>query len=118
DRVDQNRKPSAPAIPLGKANHLAVKKEKIERSRYISAPKERFVLKRSDHRCEWTADGRRCSATSLLQIDHIVCFAKGGGADPSNLQVLCRAHNLLKARIEFGDAKIELARQTHTARAH
>lgn len=55
-------------------------------------PSIRFqVLKRDDYRCQM------CGATAQdgakLEIDHIHPVSKGGGNEPSNLQVLCRDCN-------------------------
>jgi len=37
-----------------------------------------------------------------LEIDHVRPYAKGGSSGEENLRVLCRGHNLLAARREFG----------------
>lgn len=54
---------------------------------------------RDGGRCTFLDDlGRRCEATTWLEVDHIVPFGKGGPTEPSNLRLLCRAHNQLEAR--------------------
>ena len=37
--------------------------------------------------------GRRCGSQHLLQIDHVVPYARGGAAEPNNLRLLCAAHH-------------------------
>ena len=50
------------------------------------------VLVRDGGRC------RRCRRSINLEVDHIVPLSKGGGTEESNLQVLCRRCNRIKAR--------------------
>ncbi|MCJ7543055.1 MAG: HNH endonuclease [Phycisphaerae bacterium] len=48
----------------------------------------------------WQRYGGRCAecgATSYLEFDHIVPFAKGGSSTDSNVQLLCRTCNLKKS---------------------
>ena len=54
-------------------------------------------------------DGKRCGATRGLEVDHRHPFARGGETNASNLRLFCRPHNQLRARLEFGDARIEMA---------
>lgn len=90
------------------SNTLCMTKGKRElRSRYIPASTTRQVLKRAGYRCQYhSSTGRRCSQTKHLQIDHIAAFGKGGDHSSENLQVLCRSHNLAKAKEEYGEAWI------------
>ncbi len=37
--------------------------------------------------------GRRCNSRHLIEIDHILPHALGGGADPQNLRLLCHARH-------------------------
>ena len=65
------------------------------RSRYIPVAVRREVWRR-DHGCCSYVDphgGRRCGSRYRLEIDHIVPFALGGGAEPGNLRLHCRAHH-------------------------
>lgn len=71
------------------------------RSRRVSAAVRREVWRRDQGRCSFrTEDGkRRCDSRSFLQIDHIKPFSQGGASDqPSNLRLLCGAHNRLAWR--------------------
>jgi|GEM_PF-6473391 5-methylcytosine-specific restriction endonuclease McrA len=66
-------------------------------SRYIPKGLKQLLLERSGFQCQYiSAEGRRCSQTRYLDIDHIHPLARGGETRMDNLQVLCRAHNLLK----------------------
>jgi hypothetical protein len=79
-------------------------------SRYVSRAARRSVLERDGLRCSWVdAAGARCDARAWLEHDHRQPWAKGGGAEPDNLRLLCRAHNRLAAEREYGRAHIERA---------
>ena len=72
-------------------------------SRYIRSEVRERVFERADYRCEHVGpDGVRCTARARLEIDHIRPYAKKGDHSEANLRVLCRGHNLLAARREFG----------------
>ncbi len=72
------------------------------RSRYIPAVVRREVWRRDQGRCSYVDrysgrdSGRRCGSCYRLEIDHIVPFALGGGAEPRNLTLHCRAHHKLR----------------------
>ena len=57
--------------------------------RAISAGVRRQVWQRDGGRCSYVdpQTGRRCNSTHLIEIDHIVPHALGGGADPGNLRL-------------------------------
>jgi 5-methylcytosine-specific restriction endonuclease McrA len=57
-----------------------------------------------DHgRCTYISQsGQQCSAQRMLEIDHIVPVARGGGNDLHNLRLQCRAHNQWRADETFG----------------
>ena len=63
--------------------------------RAIPAAVKREVWRRDRGRCRYVdgASGRRCGSQHLLQIDHVVPYARGGGAEPNNLRLLCAAHH-------------------------
>ena len=62
--------------------------------RAIPAGVRRQVWQRDGGGCSYVdpQTGRRCNSTHLIEIDHIVPHAQGGGADPGNLR-LCGAHH-------------------------
>ena len=60
--------------------------------RQISKRLRNSVLKISNYSCQYPG----CKSNHLLQIDHIVPVRVGGDQRPSNLQVLCASHNLMK----------------------
>ena len=69
----------------------------------ISAAVERQVRQRDGNRCQWAlASGRTCGSNHQLEIDHRQPVARGGRSTVENLWQLCRAHNQMKARREFG----------------
>ena len=63
--------------------------------RAIPAAVKRAVWRRDRGRCSYVdrTSGRRCGSQHLLQIDHVVPYAQGGGAEPNNLRLLCAAHH-------------------------
>ena len=76
----------------------------IRRSRYIPAAVRRIVYQQSGGQCCYVnaTTGRRCGERRNLQIDHVKPYALGGTHEVQNLQVLCRAHNLMRAQDTFG----------------
>jgi hypothetical protein len=77
-----------------------------ERSRrYVPAQVRRAVCKRDGGRCQWPLDGGGvCGSAHRVELDHIQPVAKGGPSTAENGRLLCRAHQDLAAREEFGDA--------------
>ena len=56
--------------------------------RAIPAAVRRLVWQRDQGRCCYRdpISGRRCTSAHLLQLDHLLPVAQGGGADPENLR--------------------------------
>ena len=72
-------------------------------SRHIPASVKREVWARDGERCTFVAkDGRRCTETGGLEIDHLRPHADGGPSSAPNCRVLCASHNLYEARQYFG----------------
>jgi hypothetical protein len=70
---------------------------------YVSRPVRREVFARDREQCTYVdADGHRCPARGLLELDHVHPSALGGCDDAANLRVRCRAHNALYAEQVFG----------------
>jgi len=63
--------------------------------RAIPAAVRRQVWQRDGGRCSYfdRQTGRRCNSRHLIEIDHIMPYALGGGADPENLRLVCHAHH-------------------------
>lgn len=77
--------------------------ESARRSRRIPAAVRDEVHTRDGGQCTFVArDGARCGARRGLEIDHVIPFAAGGMHDPSNLRLLCAAHNLRAAERTLG----------------
>ena len=85
-RAASGAKPTGAATPAAKS---------CAWGRAISAGVRRQVWQRDGGRCSYVdpQTGRRCNSTHLIEIDHIVPHALGGGADPGNLRLLCGAHH-------------------------
>jgi len=69
---------------------------------------ERAVRQRDQNRCTYvdSVSGRACTATHLIQCDHIIPVAYGGTNNIENLRLRCQAHNLLAAVQAFGKRKM------------
>jgi 5-methylcytosine-specific restriction endonuclease McrA len=77
-------------------------------SRHVANADRRFVFERDGSRCTYVSpDGHSCEATAFLELDHVIPRGLGGGAEPENLRVRCRAHNRLWAEQTFGRAHID-----------
>ena len=79
-RAASGAKPTGAATPAAKS---------CASGRAISAGVRRQVWQRDGGRCSYVGPqtGRRCNSTHLIEIDHIVPHALGGGADPGNLRL-------------------------------
>jgi hypothetical protein len=77
------------------------------RSRRVANAVKREVFRRDGARCTFVdATGHRCSETGMLELDHIVPFARGGASTVDNLSLRCRAHNQLHAEDCFGSERV------------
>lgn len=76
--------------------------------REIPRPVRRAVFARDGAQCTFHDEtGRRCPAKTLLQLDHVDLYARGGLHSPANLRVRCAAHNRLHAEMILGKAFVE-----------
>ena len=89
------RHPAPPAPRPGPRVTAAAAAQPLARSRTIPAAVKRQVWERDRGCCSYVdrASGRRCGSRHLLEIDHVVPYALGGSAEPSNLRLLCAAHH-------------------------
>jgi hypothetical protein len=86
-----------------------LKVEQGARTRYIPIRIRSEVFERDGYRCAFVdpLTGRRCDSRFQLELDHWrVPFAKGGMNSASNLQILCKNHNLLRAVQVYGASKM------------
>ena len=85
-RAAARRKPTGAVTPTAKPRASG---------RAIPAAVRRQVWQRDGGRCSYVdrQTGRRCNSRHLIEIDHILPYAMGGGADPENLRLLCGAHH-------------------------
>ncbi len=77
---------------LEKYNRTSKLSSRSERPRQIKASLKNHLLQKARYQCQYPG----CEEKQFLQVDHIRPVAAGGGNKASNLQVLCRRHNLLK----------------------
>ena len=66
--------------------------------RHIPAAVRRHIWLRDGGRCCYRdpLTGRRCTSSHLLQIDHLLPVAQGGGPEPFNLELSCFAHHRMR----------------------
>jgi hypothetical protein len=82
----------------------------------IPAAVRRAVWQRYGGRCSWPLDGGGvCGSTHRLELDHMVPWARWGGETIDDLRIVCRAHNALAARREFGVRCVERYRSGRRA---
>jgi 5-methylcytosine-specific restriction endonuclease McrA len=95
---------------LGKATHPRARHR--SKTGRIARAVRREVFARDGEQCTFLDEhGQRCPARAFLELDHIQSRARGGSDEPSNLRVLCRAHNRLHAETDFG--KDHVAERIH-----
>ena len=77
------------------------------RSRHIPAAVRRAVSARAGMQCGFVdAQGRRCREQDRLEFHHRHPFGMGGEHSPSNIGLLCTAHNRLMAVQDYGRTAI------------
>jgi hypothetical protein len=87
---------------------------KAARSRHIPAAVRRAAIARVGVQCGFVDDlGRRCRERDRLEFHHRHPFGMGGEHSPSNIGLLCSAHNRLMAERDYGTAAIEPAARHH-----
>ena len=85
-RAASGQKPTRTATPTAKPRASG---------RAIPVAVRRQVWQRDGGRCSYVdrETGRGCNSRYMIEIDYILPYALGGGADPSNLRLLCGAHH-------------------------
>lgn len=75
------------------------------RSRYIAASVRKKVFQRANNQCEFVGINKhRCQSRFQLEVDHILSFSHGGENNESNLQLLCKNHNLYKMNLTHNNS--------------
>ena len=91
-----------PDVSAGAAAHTPREpvhsRRQSPRRRHIPAAVRRHIWQRDGGRCCYRdpLTGRRCTSAHLLQIDHLLPVAEGGGPEPSNLALRCFAHHRMR----------------------
>ncbi|MEJ2721766.1 MAG: HNH endonuclease signature motif containing protein, partial [bacterium] len=79
-----------------------------EKTRHIPGKTRDAVFVRDKNCCTHVgSNGKRCTSTYRLHVDHIIPYARGGTNALSNLRLLCAKHNKLEAKRVYGAAKID-----------
>jgi hypothetical protein len=66
------------------------------------------VLARVGHQCSYVSpEGKRCEEKRRLELEHVKPRGKGGDHSDANLTILCKAHNLYRAQLHYGKAKMQ-----------
>jgi len=69
----------------------------------IPAAIRHIVWLHDDGQCTWTyPDGSRCTERSMLELDHIDMWCRGGEHSAENLTLRCRRHNQFSANEQLG----------------
>src|SRR5262249_8766997 len=73
------------------------------RSRSVPAAVRRMVTERDGKQCQYRDDqGRQCPKRYEVEFHHIHPFGFGGDHRPSEIRLLCKAHNRLIAEHDYG----------------
>jgi 5-methylcytosine-specific restriction endonuclease McrA len=84
-------------------DHPRERSQARDESRHLPDETRDEVFVRDGGQCTFVAtDGTRCQCKKGVQVDHIRPFANGGTHDPSNLRLLCGAHNRRAAERTMG----------------
>jgi hypothetical protein len=87
-------------------------------ARRIPAAVKRAVRERDGEQCAFVSDsGKRCTARTMLEFDHLEPIARGGVTTADNVRLLCRAHNQYAAERAFGADYIDRKRREARERA-
>jgi hypothetical protein len=82
-------------------------------SRHIPAAIRRSVWQRDGGRCTYvSAGGRRCNAREFVEFDHAEAWTWTKEHPVDGITLRCRAHNQLRARLDFGDRHMARFRRT------
>jgi hypothetical protein len=105
------------AAPAGPEQARVVTAAHKPRSRYIPRSARRAVAARDQYRCAYvSADGHRCTETARLEFHHRQPYARGGESTVAGLELRCRMHNDMQARLDFGEAHVAAMKQARTGR--
>lgn len=75
---------------------------------HVTQAVRREVFARDGEQCTFVDEaGQRCPSRSFLELDHAHPRALGGSGEASNISVLCRGHNLMRAEQAFGRESVE-----------
>ncbi len=77
-------------------------------TRYVPQSIKREVKIVDGNQCSFVGtNGIRCNQRYHLQFDHIRPYGKGGSSlDVGNIRLLCKSHNLMRAKEDFPDRRI------------
>ena len=101
-------------LSFGKTNRPRKDIEDADTSpgkRGIPAPVKRAVWVRDGGQCTYkTQDGRRCPERHRLEYHHNDPYGFGGDRSVENIRLMCHAHNLYMAEMDFGKEKMDAYR--------
>jgi hypothetical protein len=104
--------PSSPGSLTPASSEPEAPADPRPRSRYIPRPVRRAVAERDQYRCAYVSpDGHRCSETARLEFHHRQPYARGGESTVAGLELRCRLHNDLQARLDYGEAHMAAMKQ-------
>ncbi len=85
------------------------------RTRHIPAAIKRAVHERDGGRCSFVDEqGRRCTARDGLEYHHRHPFGHGGRHSVEGVSLLCQAHNLYLAEVDYGREAMARHRRSKT----
>ena len=120
-KLERRKKRENSSKEKSRSNEIAKNDEPAE-SRYISSEVSERVHARAHYQCQFcSSDGRRCSARTGLQIEHVRPFGIYHSNDERFLELRCAQHNRLAAERVYEPAfiqrKIDERRAAQTSRS-
>jgi hypothetical protein len=86
--------------------------QKETRRPAVSQAVRHLVWARDGGRCTWVdPDGSRCPEHSMLELDHVKMWCRGGNHQADNLALRCRRHNQFAAEQKLGRDFMERKRR-------
>lgn len=80
----------------------------VKQTRHIPEQIRDRVYLRDGGCCSYVSEsGVRCNETRDLEVHHAKPFGRCGGHEMANLQLMCRKHNLLQAKCDYGKENVE-----------
>jgi len=99
---------SVPSSTPARADAAVARQRDAARHRpAVPAAIRHDVWLRDQGRCAWVLeDGSRCEERTMIELDHVEPWCRGGGHTADNLKLACRRHNAGRAAAMLGEQRM------------